>query len=156
MKNIIIASLISICLIGCKSSDEGLIGDKIIEYHVDGNKYAVVVVQDGLSKESAEKEAMKQAAQVAFDQGFRYFKVESASEVSVIKSNRRFSGESSAPKNIYYELIQSGNFGKQPIPSEELTSESVYPGYRLLFSCYESKPPKKAYSVCDYIHCQDD
>jgi len=146
---------VSCLMMGCKSDTEAADGNKSIEYHVDGNKYAVVVVQDGLSEDEAKEQAMKKAAEVASEHGYRYFTVDSENEVSVIKSNKQFPSEESMPRNIYYELIQSGNFGREPIRSGDFSTSSMYSGYRILFSCFKDKPSGKAYDVCEFTGCKD-
>ena len=57
---------------------------------------------------------MQKAAEMWQKNGYRYFTISSESEVYVIKS----APDQKAPVNQYYEMIQSDNFGKNPVGRE--------------------------------------
>lgn len=143
--------------VGCRAKDTIADGeDRSIEYHIDGNKYAVVVVEDGMTESEAREKAMQKAAEVTVAHGYRYFTVESQNEVSVIKSNKEYPSEESMPRNIYYELIQSGNFGREPIRGGDFSTASMYTGYRILFTCDHEKTSEKAMDACSYTDCSQE
>lgn len=119
-----------------QAGDEPVITDHLIEYPIQDHQYAIVIVENGVSEEEAKKLALQRAAELAREKGFQHFKVDSEGEVNVAMSNKDFPSESSMPRNIYYELIQSDDFGREPIQSGEDSSVTVYPGYRLIISLY--------------------
>ncbi len=140
--------------LGCRSDmSASALADRTIQYQIEGNRYAVVVAEDGISEGQAKEEAVKRAAQVAVDNGYRYFVVDSESEVSMMKSNQGFPSPGSRPTNLYYELIQSGNFGREPIDQPQPSMENLYSGWRIQFSCYKERPSRKAIDACQYASC---
>jgi len=140
---------------GCRSTRTAIADDsnRSIEYHVDGDKYAVVIVKDGLSESEAREMAMQKAADMTVSNGYRYFTVESQSEVSLIKSDKQYPSQESMPRNIYYELIQSGNFGREPIRSGDFSTASMATGYKVTFTCSKERSSEKALDACSYTSC---
>lgn len=141
-------------LVGCRSDSVLELADQTIQYQVNNNQYAVIVVEDEISKEDAKKYAMQQAAETAKKNGYHYFKVESEGEVAVAKSDKQFPGAQSQPRNLYYEMIQSGNFGRERLSPDETPSSGMYQGYRIIFSCYKEPPSGKSEDVCEYTNCK--
>jgi hypothetical protein len=129
--------LSSVCLLNSLQADEQpVMTDHLIEYSLQDHKYAIVIVENGLSEEEAKKLALQRAADLAKEKGFQHYKIDSEGEVKVALTSKEFPSESSMPRNIYYELIQSDNFGRQPIEPGEDANVTVYPGYRLIISLY--------------------
>jgi hypothetical protein len=143
----------TLALMGCRSSSLDTIADQTIDYQVKGNQYAVVIVEDGVSQDQAKKYAMQKAAEVAKENGYNYFKVDSEGEVAVAKSEKQFPSEQSQPRNLYYELIQSGNFGRERVTPGDIAPTGMYNGYRIVFSCYKEAPSGRSEDVCDYTKC---
>jgi len=154
LTNILLAA--ALVFVGCRSDSSlaDTIGDQTIHYQVEGNKYAVVIVEDGVSQKEAKEYAMKKAAEVARDNGYRYFTIESEGEVAVAKSEKDFPSEQSMPRNLYYELIQSGNFGRDRVTSGDVAPVGMYNGYRMVFSCYKEAPSGRAVDACKYTDCK--
>lgn len=129
------------------------LADQLIEYQLEGDQYAVVVVMDGLSASEAKKIAMKRAAEIVVQQGDRYFTVDTEQETSVIKSdddldNQRFYG------NMYQELIIEGDFNRDRLRYRSLPNTSTYSAFRLVFTSFKDKPGKKAIDACTLTNCQ--
>lgn len=122
-----------------------------MDYSIGDNKYGVVVAEDdGISRGEAKKYAMQRAAEVAHDHGYRYFTIDRESQVMVMKTE---AGSQGAPRNIYYELIQSDNFGRDRLQTPAMNPSKTIPGYQIEFSCQENKPSGRHYDVCDYGAC---
>src|SRR3989344_598892 len=104
-KKIILLSIMFV-FIGCRSDSS--FKTNAFHYQLENNRYAVVIVQEGISQEEAEKEAMKKAADITLVHGYKYFMIDAKTKVQVIKTDKK----SAQPTNIYYELIQNDNFGR--------------------------------------------
>ena len=93
---------------------------------------------------------MQKAAEMWQKNGYRYFTISSESEVYVIKS----APDQKAPVNQYYEMIQSDNFGKNPVGREpNLSPQSLYTGWKMKFACYKESPGSNAVDSCKYTKC---
>ncbi len=146
--------LAALFVVSC-GSHSGTLGanlsDQTIDYQVEGNRYAVVVAEDGVSRSEAKDYGMKRAAQVAQDNGFSYFTVDRENEVAMARSEKQSSSQT-MPRNLYYEMIQSDNFGREPIEPGNPPPTSMTQGYRIEFSCYKEAPRGKSYSVSDFLN----
>lgn len=143
----------SLILFGCRS-DMDTLADQTIQYQIKGNQYAVVIVEDGISEGEARDYAMKKAAETAKSNGYNYFKVDSDGQVAVAKSDKQYPSEQSQPNNLYYEMIQSGNFGRERVTPGDEAPAGMYNGYRIVFSCYKEAPSGRSEDVCDYTNCK--
>lgn len=126
---------------------------KIIEYQVDGNKYVIVVAEDGLTQNEAQRIALKKASEIAVNKGFQYLAIETENEISVLKSNAT-PLDDSGPQNMYYEMVESGNFGRRPIDQQNLSGVTLYTGWRIMVSFYKEKPEGSPINACDYTPCK--
>lgn len=145
-------TLSALLIVSCGSHSgtlEANLADQTIEYQVDDNRYAVVVAEDGVSAGEAKAYALKRAAQVAKDKGYSYFTIDKEDEVAMARSEDQPSSQT-MPRNLYYELIQSDNFGREPIEPGNPPPTSLTQGYRIEFSCYQEKPKGKSFSVNDF------
>jgi len=123
------------------------------DYSMSNNRYGVIVAEDdGVSRDAAKKYAFERAAQIAHSHGYRYFTVETESQVAILKTEK---GDPSQdmPRNMYYELIQSDNFGRERLESSEMHPSKEITGYQIEFTCQVSKPAGRSYDVCDYGQC---
>ncbi len=144
--------LAALFVVSCGSHSSTLaadLSDQTVEYQIEGNRYAVVVAEDGISRREAKEYAMKRAAQVAEDNGFSYFTVDAEDQVAMARSEKQPSSQT-APRNLYYEMIQSDNFGREPIEPGNPPPTSMTQGYRIQFSCYKEAPKGKSYNVNDF------
>ncbi|MBS0619975.1 MAG: hypothetical protein JSS61_00755 [Verrucomicrobia bacterium] len=121
-----------------------------IDYQIEGNTYAVVIVQDGISLSSAKERAMKRAAEVAKKNGYRYFSIVSESEVQAVRSKRNTQPQG----NLYYDLIESDNFGRERFEDASPGGTRFYPAYRITFDCFQEKPSNQSFDACSYIPCK--
>ena len=151
MKRLITAFSFLVLCAGCQDSNTADMDQYTMDYSIEKNKYGVVVAEDnGVSRSEAKKYAMQRAAEVAHDHGYRYFTIDNESQVMVMRTEQ---GSNGAPTNIYYELIQSDNFGRDRLQSSEMNPSQTIPGYQIEFSCQENKPSGRHYDVCDYGAC---
>lgn len=109
-----------------------------IEYQVTGSTYAIVIIQDGISKEEAHQAALQRAAALTIKHNYRYFIIKMEDEVSVLKSNASTSAAS--PSNLYYELIQEQDFSRDPSHLEGNEPSQLVQGYRLVIDCFKEQP----------------
>jgi len=158
MKHLIcIGIVLSLC--SCKSSHQISSADLekySMNYNIEDNKYGVVIVEDGgISRREAREYGLQKASEVAKDNGYQYFVIDSEEQVEVLKGdNSNYQGQ--APSNMYYELIQSDNFGRERFESENISTVRTLPGYQIEFSCFREKPSTKhAIDVCLYQNCSD-
>jgi hypothetical protein len=138
--------------VGCGYKDpQAFLAQRTMQYQIDPNKYAVIVIQDDISEEIAKKEAMRKAAEMTLANGYRYFVIESESEAMAARSNSdNFNRQ---PANIYYELIQSGNFGRERVDQPQPPMGEAIPGWRIEFSTYKD-PVTNGVDACQYAQCR--
>ena len=144
-------------LASCKndSSQLATADNQVIEYKMDNNQYAVIVVQaGGMSEDDVKALAMKKAAEKTRDQKMRYFTVESEDHVQAMSSTNTAYDNPSPQRNMYYEMIQSDNFGRDRFQDERNPQENTYPAYRVIFKCYQDKPSGGAKDACEFVSCQ--
>jgi len=148
------AYLLSILLTLGSCRGEAPLADEqtTIEYRIEDGSYAIVVPQqEGFSQEQTKQLAMKKAAELAKSYGYRYFSVEQERTVQVARTNQ--SPGANAPRNLYYEAIQSENFGREQIMQESQQYPELLPAYKLIIQCYKDNPPASAIDVCETIKC---
>ncbi|MBI3236966.1 MAG: hypothetical protein HYZ48_04630 [Chlamydiales bacterium] len=121
---------------------------------MDNDQYAIVVVQsEGIDEEGAKKLAMQKAAEKTQDQNMRYFTIESEGNVQAMTSSGSAYDNPPPARNMYYELIQSGNFGRDQMEDERMPQENLYQAYRIVFKCYADKPKGKSVDSCSIVPC---
>jgi hypothetical protein len=146
--------LSALFLFGSCRSDVSLADEQeAIEYRIEDGSYAIVVPQkEGCSQEQTKQLAMRKAAELAKSYNYRYFVVQKESTVQVARTNQ--SSGANAPRNLYYESIQSGNFGREQIMQESQQYPQLLPAYKIIIQCYTNNPPPTAVDVCEMIKCQ--
>ncbi len=124
-----------------------------IQYQVGPDQYAVVIVQEeGMTDAAVKEMALKKAAQLTLDKNFRYFTVESEGQVLAMTPS---GSNYQAPRNLYYELIQSGNFSRDQFTEGQGVQTQSYPGYRVLIKCYKNSPGPSATDACSLVDCKN-
>ncbi len=140
---------------GCKNDSGNLASaeQQTIEYQTDDNQYAIVIVRSGeMNEEQAKELAIQKAAEKTRDQKLRYFTIESEDQVQAMRSGKS-SNPPPSPSNMYYELIQSNNFGRDRFEDQQVLDADIYPAYRIVFKCYQEKPGESAVDACDIVSC---
>lgn len=150
---IAVISLLGVCT-NTNTAKYVRFADQFIEYQLEGDQYAVVVVMDGISVSEAKKMARQRAAEITAQQGDRYFVIDSEQETQVIKSddsldNQRFYG------NMYQELIIEKDFNRDRLRYQGVPNTSMYSAYRLVFTSYKTKPGYRAIDACKMTRCSD-
>lgn len=124
--------------------------DQIIEYQVNDNEFVVIIVEtEGVSKSQAKKFAYQRAAELAFENGYRYITIESESQTFVLDTGDQY--QDSFPQNLYQEQIMEGGFGRQE--RTKASENGLVPAYRVSFKAYDEKPSWKSIDVCTLTHC---
>ena len=153
MKRILIITSCLAFLASCGNSTPKDLSQYTVDYSIEDNRYGVVVAEDdGISTREAKNYAMQRAAQVAHSHGYRYFTIDRETQVLMTKGSNAPYNED-MPKNLYYSMIQSDNFGKDRMDSSNLTPTEQVPGYQIEFSCQGEKPSGRSHDVCDYGLC---
>ena len=104
----------------------------ILEYPVTGDRYAIVVVQEGRqSRATAKKIALERAASITKEKGYRSFSIVSEKDVQVARSDpndntHQFYG------NMYQELIIEGDFNRDRLANQDMPKQTISPAYRLV------------------------
>lgn len=153
MKKFITAFAFLLICTGCQDKEAPDMEKYTTDYSISNNQFGVVVAEDdGVSRSAAKKYAFERAAQIAHSHGFRYFTVDRESQVAILKTEK---GDPSQdmPRNMYYELIQSDNFGRDRLESPEMNPSKEISGYQVEFTCQTSKPAGHSYDVCDFGEC---
>lgn len=153
--NLTVCLIAVISLFAACNSNSGAytrLGERLMEYQVDGDQYAVVVVMDGISVAEAKRMAKQRAAEITASQGDRYFTIDAMYEIEVIKSdqnleNQRFYG------NMYQELIIEGDFNRERLRYREVPNTNTYQAIRLVFTMYKNRPTHKAIDACTLTQC---
>ncbi|MBU6383309.1 MAG: hypothetical protein KGR16_03225 [Verrucomicrobia bacterium] len=128
----------------------GRLGDRLSEYQVDENTYAVIVVMNGISASEAQHRARIRAAELTVMQGNRYFTVDSATQIQVMRTE----GGSRFYENMYQELIQEGDFGQTRLSEEGQPVTQTFPAVRLQFTMYAERPGFGAVDACTLTRCK--
>ena len=141
-----------LALVACKNGPSIGQDPNTIEYNVQDNEYAVVVVRtEGMSDSEAKKLALKRAAQLAQKNNYRYFAVEKEEDVQAMSTN---GNNPRMPHNLYYEEIQSGDFSREQFEDQNYSATQLYPAYRITFKCYREYPSGGAIDTCTLIECK--
>jgi thiamine biosynthesis lipoprotein ApbE len=142
-----------IALVACQN-DPPTHDHQAIEYQVENNEYGVVIVQgEGVDDAEAKRQALQRAAQLAQKNNYRYFEVVKEEKVQVASTNNSAYSNPSMPSNMYYDLIQSDNFGRDGSSDQNLSQTGLYPAYRIIFRCYQEKPSSDAIDSCTLVDC---
>lgn len=134
------------------SSQLAAANDNVLDYQIQGQKYAVVVIQEGgMSEMDARNLAVKRAAEITVEHGNRYFVIDSESKTQVVQSENAadpFYG------NLYQEKIIEKDFGKDQISKQNSPTADIVPGLRIVFVMYQDKPSFRAIDACRYADCR--
>ncbi len=148
-----LSALVGVCL----NQQEITQADNLIEYQVDADRYAVIVVHDGVSSSEAKKIAKVRAAEITVQNGGRYFTIDSQTdEIQVAKTGSAWPNDSKFNQNLYQELIIEKDFGKARVDRDlgENRVEGVYPATRLVFTIYAKKPSgRQSIDACTLTNC---
>ena len=150
----VIVFLLFVC--GCRSNSNVDISNRFITYKLDGNRYAVVYVAvEKTSLSQSRDYALKKAAELTRDSGYRYFKVDSDEEV-MIAHKAPTPDTHEFHQNLYEELIIQQDFGRNPYaPGEYPQNPRLFPGRKLTITCYEEDPGKGAIDACSRTSCSN-
>ena len=125
--------------------------DNVIEYQIQGNRYAVVIVREkGMSVDQARKMARQRAAEMTVVEGNRYFVIESETDVQAVQSS---GSQDQFYTNMYQELIVEGDYSKQQTQAEQPVSAYTYPALRVVFTMVPDKSTPKSVDACKYTTC---
>lgn len=144
-----IAALVGTCY---RSYGPGVLAanDNVIEYQIQGNRYAVVIVREkGMSVSQARKMAQQRAAEMTVVEGNRYFVIESETQVQAVQSS---GSGNQFYTNMYQELIVEGDFSKQQTEAEQPAPSYTYPALRVVFVMYPDKS-SNSIDACKYTTC---
>lgn len=110
--------------------------------------------KDDVQSDKMRDSALKKAAEIAQEKGFRYFTVQSEGEIVIVQATPRDKNILFPTTNLYYELIQERNFGRDRIVPSEPAEEGVFSGYRVIFNGTNENSAPNTMDVCDHIPCK--
>lgn len=138
----------------CTHSNHVAITNQTLEYQIEGNKYAVVIVQDdGISSAQAKKYARQRAAEITVEKGYRYYTIDSEQETQVMKSDKQWPNNQDFHQNLYQELIIEQDFGRESLQRRSGSIERMYPAFRMVFQVYQEKPIGRSVDACTLTDC---
>jgi hypothetical protein len=152
MKKSILFTSAFLLLAACKGDVLADADRQTIQYQTGQDQFAIVIVQeDGMSDQAARELAMKKAAQLTLDKEYRYFILESQGQVMAMSPS---GSNYQAPRNLYYELIQSGDFSRDQFSDSPANETQTYTGFRIMIRCYKQNPGSKGVDACTLVECK--
>lgn len=129
------------------------ITSQYVDYQRGSNQFVVIAIQKaGMNQKDAKKLAMKRCAELAEENGFRYFRLEKEYKTVILHTDPtedvyRF------PGNLYQEDIQEQGFNRDRILENQGMGPQKYPCYRIEIVCEKSFTPG-SYDACEYTGCK--
>jgi hypothetical protein len=142
--------LVMVFAVGCTRN--GMTDDHYLDAKIADDKYSVIYIEkEQMSKEDARNYALAHAAQIAKDNGYRYFTIDSEENVMVAQTTPQ---ENPFPNNLYQEEIVEGNFGRQALQNKTPGPTNLYQGVKIKITCYKEMPSvSTAIDTCQLIDC---
>ena len=148
MKVIFCLAVIAAVVGNCNHSGKlsRALSDRTIEYQSGKNEYSVVVVEmQGLSMAEARRIAEIRAAEMAFEDGYRYVVFETAQKTEVVQTENP---SEATYGNLYNEVILDNNFDRDRIVRQAAPNGEVRLAYRFVFKATKTKTNWRAVDVC--------
>lgn len=142
---------VTLLAVGCARN--GVSDDNYLDAKIADNKYSVIYIEkEKISKEDARNNALIRAAQIAKENGYRYFIIDAEEDVMVAYSTP---SPNPFPENLYEQEIVEGNFGRQELQNKTPQPTNLYPGLKVKITCYKEMPSMPtAIDVCQIIQCE--
>lgn len=135
--------LLFVIVMLCLKAQDSIQDQYTISFPLGENRFGVIVAEDQeLSKAEAQKHALIIAAALTHENGFRYFIVDSETQVVLAKKDK-------GPPNAYVGI----KIYYERMPSGEKSSSNMVPGHQIEFSCLKEKPDGKYYDSCNFGVC---
>lgn len=146
-------AFLAVMLLAVGCTRNGMSDDNYLTAKIADNKYSVIYIEkEKMSREDARNNALAHAAQIAKDNGYRYFVIDSDEDVMVAHSTPN---PNPFPENLYQQEIVEGNFGRQELQNKTPQPTNLYPGVKVKFTCYKEMPNvPTAIDVCQIIKCE--
>lgn len=126
--------------------------EQAIEYTIDQNTYAIMVLQEGeMSSAQAKRIARQKAAEITVGRGDRYFTIQSEGEVRILKSDKP--NASDFPTNLYQEKIIEGDFGRESVERRIPPSVTPSTAYRFVFQVQADRSKRGSIDACTLTEC---
>jgi len=126
----------------------------VIDYTDEKDEYTVVALKTGKTNKTAKERALKRAAELSYDNGYKYFMVLDETTVSVIPGKEGWPSAYDFPQNLYEEEIVQKGYNRERFIEGSKENNKTYPALQLKIKAI-SKPRAKAYRVCDIIKCSN-
>lgn len=128
--------------------------DRIVEYDTKNKEFTLVVIKDNdLSNAQARQLALKRAAELTVQKGFRYFIIRSEEEVYFMQGKENWPSPYDFPQNLYEEEIIERGFNRERFIQKDETDSRPRPALKLKVECLKEKT-KATYNACDYTNCK--
>lgn len=144
--------LVMLIAVGCTRN--GMTDDNYLEAKIGDNKYSVVYIEkEKISRDEARNNALVRAAEIAKENGYRYFVIDSDEDVMVAHTTPN---NDAFPHNLYEEEIIEGNFGRQALQNKTPEPTNLYQGVKVKVTCYKEMPNvPTAIDVCQLLKCDN-
>lgn len=146
-------AIIAVTLLAVGCTRNGMTDDNYLDSKITDGQYSVVYIEkEKMSREDARNNALKHAAQIAKDNGYRYIIIDSDEDVMVAHSTPN---PNPFPENLYEQEIVEGNFGRQDLENKTPQPTNLYPGVKLKITGYKDMPSvPTAIDVCQILQCE--
>lgn len=126
------------------------------DYDLGQGRYSITYVElEETSHQDAKHYALTHAAEIAHQNGYRYFTLDSEENVVVTQSQESVEGPYNY--NLFQEDIIEGQFGRGSIERRSTPEASIdtYNALRITITGYKKKPSKgNVFDVCNLIDCR--
>lgn len=149
-----LAALVGSCYRANVPVHLGSASDNVLDYQIQGDRYAVLVVREGgMSEQQARTLARQRAAEIAVEQGDRYFIIEGETQVQMVQTGGDYPNQNAFYGNMYHELIVEKDFSKQQTTAQQEGGTRIVPALRVVFVIYPIKENGSALDACKYTNC---
>lgn len=142
-----------ILLAGIIYAKKDSMGDRIVEYNTNNKHFTIVVIKDDLSDERAKKYALKRAAEITVQKGYRYFIIKAEENVFFMRGKKDWPNAYDFPQDLYQEEIIEKGFNRERFIEKDETDSSPKPALRLKIECTETKT-ESSFDACKYTECK--
>lgn len=154
MKFMIYLSVVAAIVSGCNTIQGQRLSNQTIEYQSGRDEYSVVVVErKDLTMADAKRLAQRRAAEMAYEDGYRYISLEMVQKTEAVKSDTPWPDSRAFHGNLYKELILDNDFDADRTARGRIR-EKIYSAHRFVFKAYKTKETWKAIDVCTLTYCE--
>lgn len=126
---------------------------EILDYKNEDDQFTIVVLMDKITKKEAKQKAMKRAARVSYDNGFKYFIIINEENVKVMPGKEGWPSAYDFPQNLYQEEIVEKGYNRERFIQGSKENFNTYPALKIEIKALK-QDRSSAYRVCSLIECK--